>query len=50
VDEKMEKQASVIYEVNLKIDNSIIEDYKAWLEKHCRDIISLEGFLFVEWF
>jgi hypothetical protein len=46
----MSQHTLVIYEVNLKIDNSIIEEYRTWLQTHCREIVSLEGFLFVDWY
>jgi hypothetical protein len=40
----------IIYEVNLKIENSISDEYKSWLQKHCREVISVDGFKFVEWY
>jgi hypothetical protein len=36
---------SVIYEVNLVINNSILDDYLAWLKPHMEEITKLDGFV-----
>jgi hypothetical protein len=36
--------ARVVYEVNLDLDASIADDYRAWLEAHIREILGLPGF------
>jgi hypothetical protein len=35
----------IIYEVNLKIDAAIFEDYMHWLEPHMKAILKLPGFI-----
>lgn len=35
---------SVIYEVNLDIDASIANEYRAWLQEHVAEICALPGF------
>ena len=37
--------ARVVYEVNLDLDASIADDYRAWLEAHIREILGLPGFV-----
>ena len=37
--------ARVVYEVNLDLDASIADDYRAWLEAHIREILDLPGFI-----
>lgn len=37
--------ARVVYEVNLDVDASIADDYRAWLEGHIREILALPGFI-----
>lgn len=39
----------IIYEVNLKIDNAIVEDYNQWLVAHIEEILQIEGFESAEW-
>ena len=36
---------SVVYEVNLSIDNSIETEFRGWLEAHIGEMLEIEGFL-----
>lgn len=40
----------VIYEVNLKVQNDIIEAYLTWLRAHIVELLKIDGFLSVEIF
>jgi len=35
----------IYYEVNLKIDHSIYDDYIAWLKPHIEEMIKFKGFI-----
>jgi hypothetical protein len=35
----------VIYEVNLKIKNSILTQFKAWLSIHVSEMLEIDGFI-----
>ena len=41
---------SVIYEVNLKVDREIAQEYASWLEAHMDQMLEFEGFESVTWF
>ncbi len=36
---------TIIYEVNLEVDSSIKQAFLAWLKKHIKDMLSIDGFL-----
>ena len=40
----------VIYEVNLKIDRKIKDDFRIWLTGHIQDVLAIEGFESANWF
>ena len=35
----------VIYEVNLTIDNDVIDEFDAWLQKHIDEMLAIPGFI-----
>ncbi len=37
--------SQVIYEVNVKIENSIFQAYLQWLQNHIREMLEIKGFL-----
>lgn len=39
---------SVIYEVNLDVDEDIVGDYLAWLSGHIKEILSISSFIRAE--
>lgn len=40
----------IVYEVNIRIERAIAEDYRAWLADHVRELLELPGFLSAEVF
>ena len=40
---------SVIYEVNLRVDGDIADEYAAWLERHMTEMLTFEGFESATW-
>ena len=36
---------SIIYEVNLKIDNAIAGDFSIWLKEHIKEMCTFDGFI-----
>lgn len=38
----------IIYEVQIKINQSVLSDYKSWLESHIEEILKIEGFIKAE--
>lgn len=40
-----ESTSRVIYEVNLKVHPSVIDEYKVWLVKHAHNMLKLEGIM-----
>ncbi len=36
---------NVVYEVNLDVDASVIEDYRRWLDAHVVEVCALPGFI-----
>jgi quinol monooxygenase YgiN len=40
----------VVYEVNLRIDPSIEQEFHEWLDAHIPEMLEFEGFLSAEWF
>jgi quinol monooxygenase YgiN len=40
----------IVYEVNIRIERSIAEDYRAWLAEHVRELLTLPGFMSAEVF
>jgi antibiotic biosynthesis monooxygenase (ABM) superfamily enzyme len=40
----------IVYEVNLYVQRAIEAEYRAWLDAHVREIVSLPGFLGAEVF
>mgnify|MGYP005860801685 CR=1 FL=1 len=40
----------IVYEVNIRIERAIAEDYRAWLADHVRELLTLPGFLSAEVF
>ena len=41
---KGRKGGTVIYEVDLEVDNAIAADYRAWLRGHVAEMLELPGF------
>ena len=39
-----------VYEVDIAVDAAVAEDYAAWLGRHIREILALDGFLGADWF
>jgi quinol monooxygenase YgiN len=39
----------IIYEVNLSIHKDADEDYRAWLDRHIQEILTLDGILRATW-
>lgn len=39
----------VVYEVNLDVDAEIAEPFASWLEKHVREMLTIDGFIGAEW-
>jgi quinol monooxygenase YgiN len=37
--------SSVLYEVTLRVQRAIADDYRAWLDRHVREMLTLPGFL-----
>ena len=35
----------VIYEVNLTVDNDVIDEFDAWLQKHVDEMLAIPGFV-----
>jgi quinol monooxygenase YgiN len=40
----------IVYEVNIRIERAISEEYRAWLAEHVRELLTLPGFLSAEVF
>ncbi len=40
----------VIYEVNLRVDRKIENDFREWLVGHVRDVLAIDGFESANWF
>jgi hypothetical protein len=40
----------IIYEVNIRVVETVAEEYEEWLNGHVRTILELEGFRSAEWF
>jgi Domain of unknown function (DUF4286) len=34
----------IVYEVRISVDRAIADDYRAWLDSHIREILTLPGF------
>ena len=41
---------SVIYEVNLRVDRDIAQEYAAWLKSHMEEMLEFDGFESATWF
>jgi hypothetical protein len=39
----------VIYEVNLRVENAVADDYAAWLKGHIAKMLAFKGFKSVRW-
>ncbi len=39
------KDQAVIYEVNLTIDNQVVDEFDAWLQKHVNEMLAIPGFI-----
>lgn len=37
--------SAVLYEVTLRVDAAIADDYRAWLHAHLREMLALPGFV-----
>lgn len=35
----------IVYEVNVEVDAVLADDYRAWMDVHVREMVSLPGFL-----
>jgi|CXWL01.1.fsa_nt_gi heme-degrading monooxygenase HmoA len=38
----------IVYEVNIRVQNDVADDYRAWLGDHVRHLLTLPGFLSAE--
>lgn len=41
---------SVIYEVTLKVQKSVEDDFENWLKGHINDVLAIDGFETASWF
>ena len=37
--------STVLYEVTLRVQRAVADDYRAWLDRHMREMLALPGFL-----
>lgn len=37
--------SAVLYEVTLRVQRAIVDDYRVWLDHHVREMLALPGFL-----
>lgn len=35
----------IVYEVNVEVDAALADDYRAWMDVHVREMVSLPGFI-----
>ncbi|GMU44021.1 MAG: DUF4286 family protein [Xanthomonadales bacterium] len=40
----------IVYEVNIKVREAVVDDYRAWLGDHIRELLTLPGFVSAEVF
>lgn len=40
----------VVYEVNLRIDHAVVEEFRQWLQDHIKEMLTLPGFLSAQWY
>jgi hypothetical protein len=39
----------IIYEVNIEVEPSVVEEYRAWLDQHIEEILLIDGFDYAIW-
>ena len=36
---------TVVYEVNIEVDGSVVDEYRQWLRTHIAEILAIDGFI-----
>ena len=36
---------TVVYEVNIEVDGSVVDEYRTWLRTHIAEILAIDGFI-----